>query len=65
MTLEERAALLVAELEDRISTLEARLARSRKVRDRLRQRLGRRVPQRPRRERGDDGDDDLHARGFF
>ena len=65
MTAEEQARLYVAELEARITVLEARLARSRRTRDQLRQQLGRRVPQHPRppRDRGDE--EDLHEAGLY
>jgi hypothetical protein len=69
MTADARAVLYIADLEARISTLEARLARPRKVRDRLRQRLGRRVPhpRPPRATQHRDEDDERHyrERGFY
>ena len=58
------AVAYIKTLEARITVLETRLAWSRRVRDRLRQRLGRRVPQHPRPPRRE-RDDDLHERGLY
>jgi hypothetical protein len=65
MTPDARGARYVAELEDRITVLEHRLARSRKVRDRLLQRLGRRTHPRPLPRLQREDDEDLNARGLY